>query len=156
MAEEKVRPAHLYKPGQSGNPKGRPKEPAELKKLRLLTRAELVEIGNLIIKGSVEELQKIGSNPKATVIQAMIASVAWRAIKRGDTSALDSILNRMIGKVKDELDVNANVSSRGSVKVFMPSNGRELPAPAEPLAIEAEIVNEKKEETINDDEWWQD
>lgn len=142
--------ANQWKPGQSGNPGGRPADPPELKKLRHLTKQELVEIGNLIIKGSVEELKLIAQNPKTTVIQAMIASVAWRAIKRGDTQALDGILNRMIGKVKDEVDFKAQVSSHGSVKIIMPSNGREIAAP---IAIEpkAEVIDAEPEK-----EWWED
>lgn len=125
MAKTKpIPPAPAWKKGQSGNPAGARKHDPELKRLKNLTKHELIEIGNLVIKGNVAELKAIASNPKATVIQTMLAAVSVKIISKGDMGALDVLLNRLVGKVKDE---QAIVVSPGQVVVSLPSNGREAP-----------------------------
>ncbi len=112
-----------WKKGQSGNPSGRPAEPPELKHLKLLTKQELVEVANLVIKGDVDTLLALRKDKKQSVIKVMVASVAARIIMKGDMQALDVLLNRLVGKVKDEFKFEGEV--RGKVIVQLPSNGRE-------------------------------
>ncbi len=114
-----------WKKGQSGNPGGKVPEPPELKKLKHLTKLELVEIGNLIIKGDRNELEKKAKDKGSTVIQSMMAAIAKRVIDDGDMVALDRLLDRLIGKVKDEVEFSGNVLNAPQVIVTLPSNGRE-------------------------------
>src|SRR4051812_49404796 len=111
-----------YKKGQSGNPAGRAPDPPELKKLKNLTKAELVDVGNLVIKGDHEALKRLAKAPKATVLQRMLASVAVKIIEKGDMHSLDILLNRMVGRVKEEVALTGNIPQ---VVVNLPSNGRE-------------------------------
>lgn len=71
-----------FKPGQSGNPTGRPKKLPELDKL-------LAEV--------------FGDNEMELILKAMYS----RALK-GDTRAADIILNRVYGKSQDRVDVTTN------------------------------------------------
>lgn len=96
---------HAFKKGQSGNPQGGRAHNAEEKALKKLTKEELIEIGNIIVKGDMDQLKAIAKDPKASVIQVMIASVAAKTIAKGDMHALDILLNRLVGKVKDEIDL---------------------------------------------------
>jgi hypothetical protein len=114
--------AAKWKKGESGNPNGRPPDPPALKKLKNLTKAELVDVGNMVIKGDHDALKKLAKAPKATVLQRMLASVAVKVIEKGDMHSLDILLNRMVGKVKDEVAFTGNVPQ---VVVNLPSNGRE-------------------------------
>jgi hypothetical protein len=111
-----------YKKGQSGNPNGRPHDPPELKKLKNLTKAELVDVGNMVVKGDFEALKRLAKNPKATVLQRMLAAVAQKVIEKGDMHSLDILLNRMVGRVKEEVALTSNIPQ---VVVNLPSNGRE-------------------------------
>jgi hypothetical protein len=115
----------LYKPGQSGNPKGRPKESKAVKAVRSLTKQEMLKIANFIVKGDVAALKKMRQDTSTVVIQAMIAAVAIKIIGKGDMVALDMLLNRLIGKVKDEVLYSAEGNSP-NVIVTLPSNGREV------------------------------
>jgi hypothetical protein len=100
-------PKHLkptqFKKGQSGNPSGRTKLGKEMCKLMRLTRREIADVGSLIVKGSYAQLEKIDKDKNETVLRRMMASVAIRSVKKGDYGALDALLNRLVGKVKDEV-----------------------------------------------------
>lgn len=123
---ENLRPA--WKKGQSGNPDGGKKHNPELKAIKNLTEKELIEVANMVIKGTMDELLETREDPESTVLQRMLASVAVRVMKKGDMHAMDILLNRMIGKVKDKIDVNNMNSTPARVIVTMPSNGKEAKA----------------------------
>lgn len=94
-----------FRPGISGNPAGRPKDVLG-KKMRQLTAEEFADIANLIVKGSIEELRAIAKDESQTALRVMIASVAVRIISKGDMDNLDKLLNRLVGKVKDVVQVS--------------------------------------------------
>jgi len=93
-----------FKKGKSGNPLGGKLHNPEIRKLKTLTEQELVEVGSLVVKGSIKELQALSKDPDCTALTAMMAAVAARAINRGDHAALDVLLNRIVGKVKDRVE----------------------------------------------------
>lgn len=129
IAKAEAKPKTLkdpWQPGQSGNPSGRPKLDPELRAIKNLTNKELIEIGNLVIKGNIEELKQVQRDPQATVIKTMIAAVAVKIISKGDMGALDVLLNRLIGKVKDETKISGgfNTALPAQVIVTLPPNGR--------------------------------
>lgn len=116
-----------WKKGQSGNPEGRPPDPPELKRLKNLTKRELVDLGNLVVKGDVDTLRKLASNGKSTALVAMVAAVCERVIREGDMQKLDILLNRLIGRVKEEVQHSGEIGGNGSAQVIvtLPSNGKE-------------------------------
>ena len=75
---------------------------------------------------SREKLAKVATNRKTPTIDLMIIKIITTAINKGDQTRLNFLLDRTIGKVKDNVDVtNSDGSMRGSVVVTLPSNGRE-------------------------------
>ena len=114
-----------FKKGQSGNPLGGKLANPEMRAIRNLTEAEMVNIGSLILKGSIKDLQAIAKDPNSTVLQAMMAAVAVKTMQKGDAQALDVLLNRLIGKVKERVEVTGNALAP-LVVVSLPSNGREV------------------------------
>ncbi len=111
-----------WKKGQSGNPLGAAIHSPELRKVRQLTKAELAEVGNLVLKNDYDAILELNESPTASVLQRMLAAIAIKVIEKGDMSAFDILLNRMIGKVKDEVNLTHNLPQ---VTVLIPSNGRE-------------------------------
>lgn len=112
-----------WKKGQSGNPLGGKLHDPDLKRLKNLTKAELVDVGNLIIRGSYMELEKLSKDPKESALRRMVAAQAMRAINSGDTHAFEAILNRLVGKVKDEIMQQMEIRTP-QVIVTLPDNGR--------------------------------
>ncbi len=118
--------ANLKRPvkgGPSPNPKGRPPNLFN-SQIKQLTAGELAEIANLIVKGNLPALKAIAKSENATVIQVMVASVAVKIITKGDMAALDTLMNRIVGKVKEHVEVTGK--SAPQVLVTLPSNGYEV------------------------------
>lgn len=93
-----------YKKGESGNPSGRPKLSAEDKVLKQLTKAQFTEIANLIVQGNWTELNSIERDAESSVLKKLICKALMSAYERGDWSTVDRFLDRVIGKVKDEVE----------------------------------------------------
>ena len=98
------------KKGECRNPTGRPKDLLG-HKMRLLTAEEFAEIANLIIKGSIDELRKIAKDDNQTALKVMLSAVAVKIISKGDMNALDTLLNRLVGKVKETVHHKIDTSS---------------------------------------------
>lgn len=100
-----------FKKGQSGNPLGGKLHNPELRAIKRLSRAEVAEIGTLIVSKNVTKLQAIVKdslkNPdsKHSALKAWMARIAIRGMAKGDAHAMDVLLNRLIGKVKDEIEL---------------------------------------------------
>ena len=89
MGKEKTQ----FKPGQSGNPSGRPKELPQFIEARKLNRVELEAVLNKLVTPRIEE-----------IIQAVVKN----AIETGDPKYADFLLNRLVGKVPDKIDLPPN------------------------------------------------
>lgn len=112
-----------FKKGQSGNLKGRPPD-ALNRVMKKLTKEELEDVATFIIKGDCEELEKVLNDKKTSVIKSMFASCVNKVIKTGDMDAMEKVLNRLIGKVKDQIDVTGNGVLPTTVILKIPDNGR--------------------------------
>lgn len=93
-----------YKKGESGNPSGRPKLAPEDKVLRQLTKAQFSEIANLIVQGDWQALVEMEEAPETTVLKRLICKALKVAHERGDWTTVDRFMDRVIGKVKDEVE----------------------------------------------------
>lgn len=118
-----------WKPGTSPNPGGRPKDPPGMREMKLLTKYELVKVGNMIINHNLGQLKEFVEDPETPALQVMVASVVSRIIRTGDMNMLNTLLDRLIGKVKEEftgsLNHSGQVSVGGRTLVSLPANGRE-------------------------------
>lgn len=97
---KKPPPEHTrFKPGQSGNPSGRPKD--------ILTAAKLSQIIDKLSVMTRAQLQDVVTNPKTEMIELYVASIFAHGSKTGDYSRLEALLQRRIGKVQDRVEVSA-------------------------------------------------
>jgi hypothetical protein len=96
-----------FKKGVSGNPNGRPTITPEVKALRKITNQSLEEIGDLILSGDRPKLQEIASSNTEPAIRVAYAKATLNAMVKGDLSTLEIILNRVVGKVREKLDLSS-------------------------------------------------
>lgn len=94
-----------FKPGQSGNPSGRPKVPGDILEARKLNQVELERIINKYLYMDRESVKAAINNPATPMMELMVASIVAQAAQKGDQQRLDFVLNRLVGKVKDQLEV---------------------------------------------------
>jgi hypothetical protein len=97
MANPKAIPPkeHYFKPGVSPNPGGKPR----LK----ITKNRLQKIIDSCMAMTKEELIAVASDPKASMIELMVAAAAAKCVESGDWSKFELPLQRHMGKVADEL-----------------------------------------------------
>ncbi len=113
---------HAFKPGNCANPLGGGAHDPVGRAIRNLTKKELQDIANLVIKGDLKALRALPKKAGTTVLQIMLASVCIKIIEKGDMSSLNTLLDRLIGKVKDDVVVSGNTNAR--VLITLPDNGR--------------------------------
>lgn len=82
-----------WRKGQSGNPDGRPKELTALIEARKLNRHNLEAVLNKLVTPRIEEI---------------IERVIEEALATGDPKYADFLLNRLVGKVPDKIDIPLN------------------------------------------------
>lgn len=84
-----------FKPGQSGNPNGRPKNPIELMTIKQMSKGEFSLLMHKLINLKPEELSAF----RGTVLEMAMASIIQQAIKQGDPSRLQFFIERLFGKI---------------------------------------------------------
>lgn len=128
-AEKKPNKGHAnirpFAKGVSGNPLGGKLHDPEIKAIKKLTKEELKEMGSLVLKNNLDALREIKDDPKASVLKVLVASVCIKAIAKGDMHSLDVLLNRLIGKVKEEIAVEGDGLAAPIVNIVLPNNGRQ-------------------------------
>lgn len=92
--------------GKSGNPKGKSKADGELQAARNLTKEQLKEILNLVASHPREHLQQILDDPKTPFLMEWTLQLALKA----DLSSWCIFMDRLVGKVKDEVEHTASDS----------------------------------------------
>lgn len=122
MSEEKKVRGKPFAKGNSGRPVGTTIIP---KKVKELNRKDMEKVISKYLKKSVLQLNEIAKNPKTKSLDLMIIKIIVEAIKRGDYTRLNFLMDRTVGKVKESIEhSNPDGSMQGTV-VILPSNGRE-------------------------------
>ena len=123
MAKGKKTGGRDFKPGQSGNPKGGPGLPKDLRDARKINQRELERVINLYLYMDRASLNEAIKDPKTPMVEIIAASIIAQAAQKGDQQRLEFILARMIGKVTERIEVEAKPfiyeSHDGTDKVTM-------------------------------------
>lgn len=94
-----------FKPGQSGNPNGRPKLPTDVKEARKLNKSAIEILLNKYLYMPFQELKSTIESQTLSAADMFIATVIYKGITKGDHYRLDFLLNRLIGKVTEKMEV---------------------------------------------------
>ena len=96
-----------YKPGESGNPAGRPKcqVAADIQVLQELSRGFVETKIAAAMQRTINELVEVYKDPDSQSIDVAISSIMLKSAK-GDYKALNFLFDRVIGKVADKIEMN--------------------------------------------------
>lgn len=97
MARNPPPKEHRWQKGQSGNPSGKPKG--------IYTRDEIQAVVSRCYRMTKADLKRVIEDPESTMLEIHVASIMATGVKKGDFYPFDGLMNRTIGKVKDELEV---------------------------------------------------
>lgn len=115
------------KKGEVRNPNGAKTHKGPKSMFLKLTKEMFAEMINAVTNGTVADLKAIAENPESTALQVALATSMVKMINKGDYTQLELMLQRVIGKVRDELDVTSagkNIETVAQVHVYLPANGR--------------------------------
>lgn len=148
MANEKNLVAP-WKPGQSGNPKGRPKNRVTnewlvacfgrktARAIKALRREEIDTWEQLLLVASAEQLTVIAKWAETPAYAKNLAMALLYDIKEGRTSTIDRLRERQYGKTADRLEVTGAGGA---------------PLMPQPLTIEVIDSREQVEQTETDND----
>ena len=111
-----------FKKGNPGRPKGIKTVSPEVKEIN---RKEVEILITSYFKMSLVELGEIAKDKTTPSKDLMVIKIITEAIKSGDQSRFNFLLERTIGKVKDSLDISNPDGSMRSTVIILPANGRE-------------------------------
>lgn len=94
---------HLFQKGWKGGP-GRPPKDKDLKTALKMTRTEVESNMVRFLKMSLLELEDVVKDKNLTVNEHILANISLYAIKNGDPQRLGFLLDRIIGKVRDQIE----------------------------------------------------
>ncbi len=86
---------------------GRPRLPGDVKEARRLTQIDLERTVNKYIYHDKDELKAAAAEPGTSMLDLIVISILAKAVQGGDPTRLDFLLNRVIGKVQDRIEVTA-------------------------------------------------
>lgn len=95
-----------FPPGVSGNYKGRPKVPEDLKTARWLNKIELERILNEYAYLPRPELEERLTLPSTPPIELAVGRLWIETIDRGDERRLGFIIDRLVGPVKAKISLD--------------------------------------------------
>jgi poly-beta-hydroxyalkanoate depolymerase len=120
MSKEHLIP---YKPGQSGNPNGRPRKYVSLLKEQGYKLAEINDTIQAMMSMDLDELKTVWDNPKATILEKTIAAAMRKSLEKGSLYSLETLLTRVYGKPKETVDTNNKTEFTGKIQVEVITSG---------------------------------
>lgn len=101
-----------FKPGESGNPGGRPKATPEQKAVKLLTRDQLVEVLSKAVRMKNCKLQRLYDDPNSdlTGLQRAAVGAVLKAGRTGEWGCIEPLISRVVGKIPDVIDTGGSLN----------------------------------------------
>ncbi len=90
-----------FKPGESGNPNGRPRKIVSLLKDQGYKLSEINDTLMALLSMDMNELKEAFENPKATVLEKAVAGAIRKSIEKGSLYNIETIITRAMGKPKE-------------------------------------------------------
>jgi hypothetical protein len=113
--------SHQFKPGESGNPNGRPRKFVSLLKEQGYKLSEINDTLMALLSMDINELKEVFENPKATVLEKAVAGAIRKSIEKGSLYNIETIITRAMGKPKEQQD------HTGEIKVKVTYGDRSNP-----------------------------
>lgn len=107
--------------GQSGNPNGRPKKFVSTLKTLGYKQSEINDTIQNILSMNLDELESVFTDNNATVLEKTIASALKKSLTKGDLFSIETLLTRVYGKAKQEVDINTT----SPIQIIMPPKNDE-------------------------------
>ena len=95
------------KKGEVRNPNGRPRKYVSELRAQGYKVSEVNDAIQVLMSMTIEELKEVYTNPKATVLEKTVAGAIRKSIEKGSLYSIETLLTRVFGKPKEQMDLNA-------------------------------------------------
>lgn len=123
MAKGKKTGGRNFEKGKSGNPNGRPRLSPEAKAIKKLTSDEYITLVGQFLNTDKKKLEDYLKLQTTTVLEHMVGQIILNAIKTGGHVGLEALLQRVIGKVPDTVELTGwpelRIKKRDGSEVIM-------------------------------------
>jgi sulfatase maturation enzyme AslB (radical SAM superfamily) len=106
MAKQREDNLKKFVKGQSGNPNGRPRKFVCTLKEQGYRLSEINDTIQVMMSMNLEELKAVWEDKNATVMEKTIASAIKKSIEKGSLYSLETLLSRVYGKPKEQVDMS--------------------------------------------------
>jgi cobalamin biosynthesis protein CobD/CbiB len=118
-----------FKPGESGNPNGRPRKLVSLLKAQGYKLSEINDTLMALLSMDMTELKEAFENPSATVLEKAVAGAIRKSIEKGSLYNIETIITRAMGKPKEQTEHSGTQTIK---VVYERSNSTTGTTPQEP------------------------
>ncbi len=108
--------------GQSGNPNGRPKKYATILKDNGYKLSEINDTIQTMMAMDLDELKEVFDDPKATILEKTLANAMRTSLKKGSLYSIETLLSRVYGKPKEQIDTNNKTELKGKIEIEVTSS----------------------------------
>ncbi len=102
MAKKRVIGRPFVK-GKSGNPEGARLHNPDLKRIKRMTQTELAQIGTMLLKENLRAIEELAESREAPALKVWMATVIKDSIANKALGPLETILDRTVGRVVDQV-----------------------------------------------------
>lgn len=102
----KKKPMNQFKPGECGNPNGRPPLPEHVRKIKALNSKLFVEIANEYLFLTPNQLDHLIERDDLPAINVAMARFISQCAANGSFYDLNRLLDRLVGPVKQVAEVS--------------------------------------------------
>ena len=95
----------IWKKGQSGNPKGRPRKMVSKLKMDGYKLTEINDTIQSMVSMNLMELKQVWEDDNSTILEKTIAGALRKSLQEGDLGSMETLLNRVYGKPKEKMEV---------------------------------------------------
>ncbi len=113
--EKRMKNLKRWPKGVSGNPNGRPKLPQDVVEARKLNRNEVERILTRHVRMTKTELESAQKDPNTPALENLIVGVLLEGMKSGDHVRLNFLLDRLIGKPTEHVELEQRTISHNEI-----------------------------------------
>lgn len=106
---EELKP-YEFKPGQSGNPNGRPRKWVSTLWERGYKKSEVVDCIQVLIAMDEKELEDIAKDKTLTILETIVATALLQAKKKKSLYNIETLLTRVYGAPKQEIEADIKIT----------------------------------------------